>query len=152
MSPYLLSRASFLRICCQSHSAIHSKDWLSKIPHLEWPLVAQHPLCVSKLCRTAIFWFVSEKVWWSISLFKFTATSEICSWSAPQFISCLPPVPVFLVIPWVSTSHTLASVQSYPPDASNTFLQGFGEGWAVANFADTSPRFQRTASFALSQS
>ena len=48
--------------------------------------------------------------------------------------------------------HTLASVQSYPPDASNTFLQGFGEGWAVANFADTSPRFQRTASFALSQS
>ena len=42
---------------------------LYKIPHLEWPLVTQHPLYVSKLCRTAIFWSVSEKTQWSISLF-----------------------------------------------------------------------------------
>lgn len=44
--------ASFPCIGFQSHGVIYSKDWLPKIPPLEWLLVIQRLTCVSKLCRT----------------------------------------------------------------------------------------------------
>lgn len=115
-------------------------------------------LCLQIMQDSVIFWLVSEKMQWSISLFLFKAINKIMQLVSPTqslflichqyqwFSSFLGPASQVAV----DFKGMLASIQSYSPKLIKCFSPGFW--WkvdCVCGFINESPKFQRTTSYSM---